>query len=167
MTIRPATPADVPMIAALYAHHVRHGTGTFEEVPPTEPDMAARLAAIVARGWPWLVAEQQGRVVGYAYAAQFRDRAAYRFTAEDSIYVAHDAVGRGVGAALLAALIPAAARAGFRLMVALIGDSTNAGSIAVHAGAGFRRVGLLEGAGFKFGRSIDVVLMQREIGEGG
>ena len=166
MPIRPATTEDVPAIAAIYAHHVLHGTGTFEEEPPAPDEVATRLARVQARGWPWLVAEDDaGAVLGYAYAAQLRDRAAYRFACEDSIYVREDARGRGIGAALLDALLAASAAAGFREMFAVIGDSANAGSIALHARAGFAQVGLWRRVGFKFGRFLDVVHMQKRLGE--
>ncbi|MBU3077256.1 GNAT family N-acetyltransferase [Sphingomonas quercus] len=163
-TIRAATADDVAAIAAIYAHHVLHGTGTFEEVPPDAAGMGGRFAAVAARGWPWLVAtDADGAVIGYAYAAQFRDRAAYRYACEDSVYVAPGAMGAGVGAALMAALIPAARAAGFRRMIAVIGDSANLGSIALHRRFGFTDAGRLDEAGFKFGRWVDVVFMQAAI----
>lgn len=166
-TIRAATAGDAGAIAAIYAHHVLHGTGTFEEVPPDVAEMAGRLAAVTGRGWPWLVATaaeaEGGAVLGYAYAAQFRDRAAYRHACEDSVYVAPEAVGKGVGAALMTALIPAARASGFRRMIAVIGDSANTASIALHRRFGFTHAGRLDGAGFKFGREVDVVFMQRAI----
>ena len=163
MQIRPATPEDAAPLADIYGHHVLHGTGTFEEEPPPVAEMADRLAKVQARGWPWLVAEKDGRVIGYAYAAQFRDRAAYRFAAEDSIYIHPDHMGAGVGRALLDALLPASAAAGFQRMFAVIGDSANAGSIRLHERGGFEHCGKLDKAGFKFGRYLDVVFMQREI----
>lgn len=166
MRIRLCGPADAGALAAIYGHHVLHGTGTFEEEPPDAVEMARRLAAVTTRGWPWLVAEAaDGRVAGYAYAAQFRDRAAYRYACEDSVYVAADAMGMGVGAALLAALLPAARACGFRRMIAVIGDSANHASIALHRRFGFTHAGQLDAAGFKFGREIDVVFMQRPITE--
>ena len=125
--------------------------------------MTERLANVQSRGWPWLVAEQDGRVVGYAYTAQFRDRAAYRFAGEDAIYVHPDHRGAGVGRALLAALLSASAEAGFQRLFALIGDSENLGSIRLHARAGFTPAGQLDQAGFKFGRYLDVVVMQRKV----
>lgn len=163
LRIRPATPADVEAIGFIYGHHTLHGTGTFEEEAPSPAEMADRLARVQARGWPWLVAEQDGQVVGYAYAAQFRDRAAYRFAGEDSIYIHPDYQGAGIGRALLAALLPASAQAGFQRMFAVIGDADNLGSIRLHARAGFDHCGKLDKAGFKFGRYLDVVFMQREI----
>jgi L-amino acid N-acyltransferase YncA len=163
--IRAATDADLSAITAIYAHHVRHGTGTFEEEPPPESEMAARIAKVQAAGCAWLVAEGEGRVLGFAYYAQYRDRSAYRFAAEDSVYVRDDVRGQGVGKALCAALVEAAAKQGFRTMIAVIGDSENVGSIGLHISAGFRQVGVLRAAGMKFGRWVDVVLMQRPLGE--
>lgn len=163
MNIRPATLADAPAVTAIYAHHVVHGTGTFEEEPPDLGEMTRRIEAIVSRGWPWLVAETGAGIVGYAYAAMFRDRAAYRYSCEDSIYVRHDAVGGGIGRALLDALLAASAASGFRRMFAVIGDSGNAGSIRLHERAGFTMVGTLDDAGHKFGRDLDVVFMQRTL----
>jgi len=139
------------------------GTGTFEEKPPSIAEMADRLDKVQSRGWPWLVAEQDRQVLGYAYAAQFRDRAAYRFSAEDSIYIHPDHMGIGVGRALLDALMIASKDSGFERMFAVIGDSDNAGSIRLHLAANFTHCGQLDKAGFKFGRYLDVVFMQREI----
>ncbi len=166
MIIRDATAADVPQIAAIYAHHVRTGTGTFEEEPPDEAEVAARLAKVQDHGWAWLVADHEGQVQGYAYYAQFRDRSAYRFTAEDSIYVRDDVRGMGVGKALVQALLDRAAAQGFRQMLAVIGDSENVGSIGLHASLGFRTVGTMRAVGLKFGQWVDVVTMQRALGEG-
>jgi phosphinothricin acetyltransferase len=163
MNIRPATLADAPAIADIYAHHVLHGTGTFEEEPPNLDEITRRIEAVLSRGWPWLVAERDAGIVGYAYAAMFRDRAAYRYSAEDSIYVRHNAVGGGIGRALLDALMVASAASGFRRMFAVIGDSGNEGSIRLHERAGFTMVGTLDDAGHKFGRDLDVVLMQRSL----
>ncbi|WP_174273169.1 GNAT family N-acetyltransferase [Sphingomonas bacterium] len=160
MQIRPATPADVTAITAIYAHHVLHGTGTFEEVPPPPEDMAARLAKVVAAGAPWLIAEDDGGALGFAYAAQFRDRSAYRFTAEDSVYIRHDAIGRGVGTALLDALIEASRAFGYRELLAVIGDSENHGSIALHRRFGFVDAGIIRNVGYKFDRWLDVVFLQ-------
>ena len=161
--IRPASPADAEAIAAIYGHHVLWGTGTFEETPPPVAEMTDRLDKVQARGWPWLVAEQDGQMLGYAYAAQFRDRAAYRFAAEDSIYIHPDHMGLGVGRALLDALMTASKESGFERMFAVIGDSDNAGSIRLHLAGGFTHCGQLDKAGFKFGRYLDVVFMQREL----
>lgn len=163
MRIRSACAEDVAAIAAIYAHHVLHGTGTFEEEPPDAGAMAARLDHIQRRGWPWLVAEADTGVIGFAYAGIYRDRSAYRFSAEDSIYVAPRAQRQGVGAALLDALLPAAAASGFQRLFAAIGDSSNAGSIGLHERAGFVHCGRLEAAGYKFGRWLDVVFMQRAL----
>ena len=166
MPIRPATAADVPELQAIYAHHVLTGTGTFEEVPPSVEEIAARFARVRARGWPWLVSADASGVLGYAYAAQFRDRSAYRFTLEDSIYVRDDQRGQGVGKALVAQLLEVSAQAGFRQMIAVIGDTENAGSIGLHASLGFHHIGTLRAAGLKFGRWLDVVYMQRPLGAG-
>jgi phosphinothricin acetyltransferase len=165
--LREATPADLPAITAIYAHHVLHGTGTFEETPPDEAEMAARIAKVQAAGCPWLVAEDEaGLVIGFGYYAPFRDRSAYRFTAEDSVYVRDDIRGQGVGKALVAELIARAEAKGLRQMIAVIGDSENVGSIGLHISLGFRQVGVLKAAGMKFGRWVDVVTMQRALGEG-
>lgn len=163
MQIRPATTDDVPAVTAIYAHHVLHGTGTFEEDPPAADEIGRRMAAVADRGWPWLVATDGAAILGYAYAAQFRDRAAYRYACEDSVYIAADVIGRGVGRALLDALIQAASAAGFRQMLAVIGDSHNAASIRVHAAAGFAMAGKFDAVGHKFGRDLDIVFMQRAL----
>lgn len=164
--IRPSHEADLPAITAIYAHHVLHGTGTFETVPPTLQEMTARRAEVLGRGLPWLVAEQDGRVLGYAYCNWFKPRPAYRFSAEDSIYVAHDAPRRGIGRALLHALCDAAQAAGVRRLIAVIGDSANAGSIGVHRSLGFEVTGTLRSCGWKFDRWLDVVMMDRALGDG-
>jgi L-amino acid N-acyltransferase YncA len=166
MDIRPATPADLPDIQAIYAHHVLHGTGTFEEIPPSLEDMTDRMNAGAGRGWAWLVAADATGVLGYAYYAQIRDRSAYRFTAEDSIYVREDVRGQGVGKALVSRLILEAERAGFRQMIAVIGDSENVGSVGMHASLGFHHVGTMRAVGLKFGRWLDTVYMQRALGAG-
>ena len=166
MIIRDAAAADIPAITAIYAHHVKHGTGTFEEEPPVEADMAARMAKVQKAGCAWLVAEDDaGGIAGYGYYAQYRDRSAYRFSAEDSIYVRDDVRGQGVGKALVAALLERAAKQGFRQMLAVIGDSENVGSIGLHLALGFRQVGVMRAVGMKFNRWVDVVLMQRPLGE--
>ncbi len=163
LNIRPAAAADVEAIAFIYGHHALHGTGTFEEDAPSVAEMADRLAKVQARGWPWLVAEKGGQIAGYAYAGQFRDRAAYRFCGETSIYVHPDHLGAGIGQALLDALLVASAESGFQRLIAVIGDSANTGSIRLHERAGFAHCGKLDKAGFKFGRYLDVVFMQREL----
>jgi len=163
--IRPATPADAPAIAVIFAHHIVHGEASFEVVPPDAGEMAARLAKVTGAGHPWLVAELGGEVVGYAYAAPYHAREAYRFTCEDSIYLRADQQGRGLGKALLAALIDAAAASGFRQMIALITAGDGA-SIPLHARLGFAEVGRIHAVGRKHGRWLDVVTMQRALGEG-
>lgn len=166
MTIRDATEADLPAITAIYAHHVQHGTGTFEEDPPEQDDMAARLDKVRKAGCAWLVTEDETGITGYAYYAPFRDRSAYRFTAENSVYVREGVRGQGVGKALVAELLTRAEAQGFRQMIAVIGDSENAGSIGLHASLGFRRAGVIHAVGLKFGRWVDVVFMQKTLGEG-
>lgn len=164
--LRASVDADLAAISEIYAAHVRHGTGSFEELPPTQIEMARRRADILAKDLPYLVVEIDGRVVGYAYASLYRPRSAYRFSVEDSIYVAPDAAGQGVGRLLLDALLVHCIAMGARQMVAIIGDSANQGSIKLHAKAGFRHVGTLEAIGFKFGRWIDSVIMQKTLGPG-
>lgn len=165
--IRDATDGDLMAITGIYEHHVRTGLGSFEEEPPPLAEIARRRADVLAKGLPYIVAvDTASTILGYAYAAPYRARSAYRFSVEDSIYVAGGDAGRGVGRALLAALVTRCTEAGYRQMVAVIGDSGNAGSIAVHERLGFRRVGLLPAIGFKHGRWVDSVLMQRELGEG-
>lgn len=166
MQIRDCRADDVGAVLTIYAQHVLHGLGTFETEVPSLAEMRARHAQIAGAGYPYLVAEVGDRVVGYAYANQFRPRAAYRNSVEDSIYVAADATGRGYGRALLKALIERCTDLGLRQMIAVIGDSANAGSIAVHRACGFSDAGLLKGVGHKFGRWVDVVLMQRALGPG-
>jgi phosphinothricin acetyltransferase len=165
-TIRPAADADLPAVQAIYAHHVLHGSASFETVPPDLAEMTRRHADITRRGMPYLVADVGGEVLGYAYAGPYRPRAAYRFTLEDSVYVAEGAAGRGVGRLLLDRLIADATALGYRQMLAVIGDSGNLGSIALHERAGFTHLGTLQSVGFKFGRWLDVVLMQRALGAG-
>jgi len=166
MEIRAATETDVPEIQSIYAHHVLHGVGTFEEEPPSVEEMAARFAKVMGHGWSWLVAVDASGVLGYAYYTLFRDRSAYRYCAEDSVYVREDVRGQGVGKALVARLIEEATAHGMRQMIAVIGDSENVGSIGVHASLGFQMVGTLRSAGVKFGRWVDVVSMQRPLGRG-
>lgn len=165
-TIRPAIPADAGAIAAIYAHHVLHGTATFEEIAPDAKEIARRQAAILGGGHPYIVADADGRLLGYAYAAPLRPRSAYRFTLEDSIYLDPAATGRGLGRRLLDRLIADCTAAGARQLVAVIGDSGNAASIALHARAGFVHAGLLRSVGLKFGRWLDTVQMQRPLGDG-
>jgi phosphinothricin acetyltransferase len=164
--LRPAEDGDLPAVQAIYARHVLHGTASFEEVPPDLAEMARRREEIRARGLPYLVAVAGGRVLGYAYAAPYRARVAYRFTLEDSIYLADEAVGRGLGRRLLDRLIADGTALGYRQMAAVIGDSANRRSIVLHERAGFRHAGTLRSVGFKFGRWLDTVLMQRPLGDG-
>lgn len=164
--IRPSRDEDVAAIAAIYAHHVLNGTGTFEIDAPTGSDMAARRADVLSRGLPYLVAEEGGQVLGFAYCNWFKPRPAYRFSAEDSIYLAPEAAGKGVGKMLLAALAQQAEAAGVRKLIAVIGDSANAGSIGVHISLGFSHVGVIKSCGWKFGRWLDIVLMEKQLGAG-
>jgi L-amino acid N-acyltransferase YncA len=167
LIVRASTEADVERCAAIYTHHVLHGTASFEVDPPDLAEMTKRRAAVLDLGLPHLVAERDGRVLGYAYAGNWRPRPAYKFSVEDSIYVDKDAVGQGVGKALLPVLIDACTRLGKRQMVAVIGDSAQTPSIRLHAACGFEMVGTLSNIGFKFGRWLDSVLMQRTLGTGG
>ncbi|MSP48837.1 MAG: N-acetyltransferase family protein [Alphaproteobacteria bacterium] len=164
--IRPATPADLPHIQRIYAHHVSTGLASFEETPPDLAEMTRRFAALTEAGFPYLAAEVGGRVVGYAHCGPYRPRPAYRFSVENSVYLAPEAARRGIGRRLLAALIERATAQGKRQMVAVIGDSANHASIGLHEALGFRQVGTIEGAGFKHGRWVDSVLMQRALGPG-
>jgi phosphinothricin acetyltransferase len=166
-SIRPAIAADIPAIAAIYAHAVLHGTASWELDPPDETDMLRRFEAIAAGGYPYFVAEEAGRLLGYAYAGAYRPRPAYRSTVENSIYIAPDSQGRGVGGALLDALMQECTRRGFRQMIAVIGDGTGAsvGSRRLHERAGFRLIGVAEKVGFKHGRWLDQMLMQKDLGE--
>lgn len=166
LSIRPSTVDDGDAITAIYAHAVHHGTGTFELEAPDAAEMARRRAAVLEQGLPWLVAVRGGTVLGYAYAAPFRPRRAYRYCLEDSIYLAEGARGQGVGRLLLAELMARCQARGARQMLAVIGDADNAGSIGVHRALGFEPTGVLQAAGWKFGRWLDVVLMQRALGEG-
>ena len=163
VTIRDATPADIPAIHAIYAHHVLHGLASFEEIPPPLDEMRVRFDAVVSAGKPYIVAEIDGRVAGYGYASAYRTRSAYRYTLENSIYVAEWMRGKGVGSALLTALVQRCKRGPWRQMLAIIGDSGNAASIGVHRKAGFRQVGVLERVGYKHGRWVDSVVMQLEL----
>jgi phosphinothricin acetyltransferase len=166
VTVRPATSADVPAIARIYAHAVEHGTASFELTAPDQAEMTRRFDELTTNGFPYLVAVVDGAVVGYAYAGPYRARPAYRFTVENSVYVAHDSHRRGVGKALLQALIEGCTEKGFRLMVAVIGDSEQAASIGLHEATGFRHAGVFENIGYKFDRWLDSVLMQRALGPG-
>jgi L-amino acid N-acyltransferase YncA len=166
VALRAATGADVDAIVAIYAHHVRVGTATFEIDPPDAPEMTRRWRDVVDRGLPYLVATGAEEIVAFAYAGPYRPRPAYRFTVEDSIYVRADCAGQGIGSELLAALIAASQSAGARQMVAVIGDAANAASIQLHAAAGFEHSGVLRSVGWKLGRWLDVVLMQRALGPG-
>jgi phosphinothricin acetyltransferase len=166
LLVRPSTPADLGALRDIYALAVTQGTGTFELDPPDLAEMALRREDVRSKGLPWLVAEQDARVLGYAYANHFRPRPAYRFTVEDSVYLHPEAHGRGIGRALLAELVARCQAAGARQMLAVIGDSANHASIGVHRALGFERSGLLHCVGWKFGRWLDVVLMQRELGAG-
>jgi phosphinothricin acetyltransferase len=167
MIVRPARPQDAPALAAIYAHDVLYGTGTFEEEPPGAEEMAARLTAVQDRGLPWVAAEVEGRVLAYAYAAPYRLRSAYRYTAEDSVYVAPEAKGRGLGRAVLQAVVVECEALGLRRLIGVIGDSANAASIGLHRALGFEPAGRLPAVGFKHGRWLDVVLMQRPLNGGG
>ncbi|WP_416356396.1 GNAT family N-acetyltransferase [Aureimonas phyllosphaerae] len=160
-TIRNAAPSDIPAITRIYEEAVLHGTATYELVPPDETEMATRMANTLRQDYPYFVAcDQDGTVIGYAYAGPFRARPAYRWTVEDSIYLAPEAKGRGVGTALLRRLLDACQDKGFRQMIAVIGGADNQPSIKVHAKLGFTHIGIFEGSGFKFGRWIDTVFMQ-------
>lgn len=167
-SIRPAIPADIAAIASIYGHAVLHGTASWELEPPGEAEMQQRFDAILAGGYPYLVAEWDGAILGYAYAGAYRPRPAYRTTVENSIYIAPAAQGLGIGTLLLDALMQACTERGFRQMIAVIGDGTGAsiGSRRLHERAGFRLIGVAERVGFKHGRWLDQMLMQKELGEG-
>lgn len=164
--IRPATEQDIPAVQEIYAHYVKLTTASFEDEPPTVAEMTARWNRVTARNLPYLVAVKGKTVVGYAYAAPFRERSGYRYTVEDSVYVAQDYIGRDVGNQLLVELIERCTVLDFRQMIAVIGDSTNAASLALHSRHGFFVIGALSSTCFKFGRWVDAVLMQRILGEG-
>ena len=165
-TLRPATPADIPAITAIYRPAVVTGTASFELEPPGEEEMLRRFRSITDAGYPYFVAELDGRVAGYAYASAYRTRPAYRFTVENSVYIAPDAQGKGIGRALLAALIDTCTAQGLRLMVAIIGDSAQFASISLHRRAGFKFCGTIHSVGYKFGRWLDSVVMELPLGEG-
>jgi L-amino acid N-acyltransferase YncA len=164
--IRPATTADIPTISAIYGDSVVNATASFEVEAPGEAEMERRRLAILEGGYPYIVAEDGGQVLGFAYAAAYHDRAGYRFAVEDSIYLAGDARGKGIGGALLRTLIEECEKRGFRQMIAIIGDSAHAASIRLHKAAGFDLVGTLANVGYKHGRWLDSVLMQRQLGDG-
>jgi L-amino acid N-acyltransferase YncA len=164
--VRPAAPADIPAIQSIYAHHVAKGLASFEEEAPPVDEMRRRFEDITSRGLPYVVAEFGGAIAGYGYCALYRTRSAYRYALEDSVYVRHDAHGRGVGRAILAELIGRCEALGYRQLIAVIGDSAHTASIGLHASLGFLRVGTLRSVGFKFGRWVDSVIMQRPLGSG-
>jgi phosphinothricin acetyltransferase len=166
VTIRPAEPGDAAAVAAIYGHHVVHGFGTFEETPPSAAEIVGRISQVTGRGLPYLVAEAEAKLIGFAYAAPFRERAAYRYLVEDSVYIHPDHLGQGVGKALVGELIAACERLGLRQMVAVIGDSANAGSIGLHRSLGFEHAGTGRAFGFKQGRWVDIVWMQRPLNGG-
>ncbi len=164
--IRPSTEADIPAIQTIYAHHVLHGTGTFETEPPSEAEIATRRADVLGKSFPYLVLEEAGVVRGFAYANWFKPRPAYRFSVEDSIYMAQDASGKGLGKLLLTELLAQLERGGVRKAIAVIGDSANAGSIGVHRACGFTSVGVVTSCGWKFGQWRDIVMMEKTLGLG-
>ena len=164
MLVRDARDDDMDAVQAIYAHHVLHGTASFEEEPPPLAEMRRRRAEVLARGLPYLVAEADGQVAGYSYATPYRSRSAYRFSIENSVYVDHARHRSGIGRALLGELIARCERGEWRQMIAVIGDSAQAASIGLHASFGFRHVGTLQAVGLKFGRWLDTVLMQRALG---
>ncbi|KEA08881.1 GCN5 family acetyltransferase [Rhizobium rhizogenes] len=164
--IRDASDGDMEAIRDIYTHHVLHGLATFEEVPPSADELRSRRASVLGVGLPYLVAELNGEIVGYSYATAYRPRPAYRFSIEDSVYVADGLGGRGVGSALLQELIARCEKGPWRQMLAVIGNSGNAGSLALHRRMGFQPIGTFKSAGFKLGRWVDTVLMQRALGEG-
>jgi L-amino acid N-acyltransferase YncA len=166
ISIRDLTPDDIEAVTKIYARHVLHGTATFEEIPPTVDEMIERFRKVRGLGLPWLVAEQGPLFLGYAYADRFRERSAYRFTLEDSVYIDPAYHRRGAGRALLRELNTRCKKLGYRQMIAVIGDSANLGSIGVHRAVGFEDVGVYKSAGLKFGRWLDVVLMQKALGDG-
>jgi phosphinothricin acetyltransferase len=165
MIVREIEPGDIEAVTAIYGHHVLTGFGSFEETPPSVADMTGRIAAVRKLGLPYLVAED-GEILGYAYASAFRPRPGYRFTAEDSVYVAPGAMGRGVGRALLQAIIDRCSALGLRQLMAIIGDSENAPSVGLHAALGFTYIGAARAVGFKHGRWVDIVWMQRALNDG-
>jgi len=167
LDIRPTTTDDLPAITEIYEHAVRYGTATFELIPPDLTEMTRRFGALMEGGFPYFSATIEGRVIGYAYAGAYRPRPAYRFTVENSVYLQPSTHRRGVGLRLLQRLIAECEARGYRQMIAVIGDSANAGSIGVHTKCGFRMIGTHPDVGFKFGRWLDTVMMQRALGDGG
>ena len=165
-TVRPSVDADLTDMTRIYAHHVLQGTGTFEITPPSEDEMRSRRADVLGKNLPWLVIEQAGHVMGFAYANWFKPRPAYRFSVEDSIYLAPQAAGKGLGKQLLTELLSNLERRGIRKVMAVIGDSANAGSIGVHRACGFEPAGVMGSCGWKFDKWLDIVLMQRALGAG-
>jgi L-amino acid N-acyltransferase YncA len=166
VSVRAASEADIPAITRIYAHAVRHGTASFEFEPPDEAEMTRRMRVLLDAGYPYLVAEVEGAVAGYAYAGPYRTRPAYRYTVENSVYIAPQAQRRGIGRALIERLIAESEARGYRLMIAIIGDSAQTPSIELHRAAGFKMVGAFEAVGYKFDRWLDSVLMQRPLGKG-
>jgi L-amino acid N-acyltransferase YncA len=166
LQVRDAAPDDFPAIHAIYAHHVLNGLASFEEVPPPREELLRRFREVTGGGLPYLVAEYGTAIAGYGYCTLYRTRSAYRYALEDSVYVRHDMLGRRVGSVLLAELIRRCEGLGYRQLIAVIGDSANAGSIGLHASQGFLRAGTLRSVGFKFGRWVDSVVMQRPLGTG-
>jgi phosphinothricin acetyltransferase len=166
LEIRPAAAADLPFITEIYEHAVRYGTATFELIPPDLAEMARRFGVLMDGGFPYFVAALEGRVIGYAYAGPYRPRPAYRFTVENSVYLQPAIHRRGIGLQLLQRLIAESEARGYRQMIAVIGDSANAGSISVHTKTGFKMIGTHPNVGFKFGRWLDTVMMQRALGDG-
>ena len=164
--IRPSRDEDIPAITAIYAHHVLHGTGTFETEPPNEANMTARRADVLSKGLPYLVAEHDGKVAGFAYGNWFKPRPAYRYSLEDSIYLAPDLQRKGLGRALMAELLAQFEAVGIRKVMAIIGDSANAGSVGIHQAFGFTQVGIVESCGWKLGAWRDIVIMQKTLGVG-
>jgi phosphinothricin acetyltransferase len=165
-TIRPAVLSDLPAIHAIYSYSVFHDTASWELTPPDEAEMTRRMSVILGGGYPYLVAELAGRLVGYSYASSYRPRPGYRFTVENSVYVAADMQRRGLGRLLLSNLVAACTAKGYRQMIAVIGDSQNIASIELHRSLGFEQQGFLPNIGYKFGRWLDSVLMQRSLGDG-
>ena len=166
MDLRDAVPDDLPAIQEIYAYHVLHGLATFEETPPDVAEMRERLAKVTAAGLPWIVALEGAAVIGYGYCAPYRARSAYRFALEDSVYVRQGHHRKGVGRALLEEMTRRCAQLGYRQLIAVIGDSAHAPSIGVHAATGFVRVGTIRSVGYKFGRWVDTVIMQRPLASG-